>query len=271
MVISMIEENKVKKTLSIRISTNGFCFCSYTPSDPESLRFSTYTPDEEQSMASNIQTAIQENPLIRKNEEYDIKVIMETGTYTCIPTEYDNKAEYTLIFRQCFPATGDNVEIVANRLNAQGYTILFPVEKSIQETLQQLGEVTFYTPASIIMGYLNYKPIDEERYMLMYMYNSLAFMLTMKNGKAGISNIFRKEDNESTLFYLLSIWKEEGLSQTGDALYLCGDRSIEEFTRSAERFIKRIKRIIPNEMFQPSLLNRIEGIPFDLQALILCG
>jgi hypothetical protein len=92
----------------------------------------------------------------------------------------------------------------------------------------------------------------------------------MKNGKASMSNIFRKEEKENILFYLLSIWKEQGMSQTDDHLYLCGDNSIEELSPIAGKFIKNIKRINPNGLFPSNILNRIEGIPFDLQALILC-
>ena len=43
-----------------------------------------------------------------------------------------------------------------------------------------------------------------------------------------------------------------------------------EFMLNVFKFIKNIRRINPNELFSPSLLNRIGGIPFDLQALILC-
>ena len=69
---------------------------------------------------------------------------------------------------------------------------------------------------------------------------------------------------------MLSIWKEQGFSQSEDTLYLCGDSRVEELQMLISRFIKNRKRINPSEQFQSSLLNRIEGIPFDLQALILC-
>ena len=265
----MTKDNIQKKTLSIRISTNGFCFCSYIPSLPDSLKYFTHKPDFENSLASNLQIAIESCPLIKKEEKYDIKAIIETGEYTCIPAEYDSNTDYKLFFNYCFPKSED-VEVIANKLNAYGYTILFPVETSIYETLQKLGNVTFYTPASIIMSYLSYKPIEKEQYMLAYLYNDFAFILTMRNGKTGLSNIFKKEDRENVLFYMLSIWKEQGLSQTDDYLFLCGDNSIDELSLTAGQFIKNIKRINPNELFSPSLLNKIEGIPFDLQALILC-
>ena len=265
----MTKDNIQKKTLSIRISTNGFCFCSYIPAQPDSLKYFTYRPDEERSMAANLQAALDECPLTKEGEEYEVKGIIETGEYTCIPAEYDNAEDYKLFFGHCFPKS-ENVEIIANRLNSYGCTMLFPVETAIYEAIQQLGSATLYTPASIIMSYLNYRPIEEERYMFAYLYNDFAFMLAMKNGKAGISNIFRKEEKDNVLFYLLSLWKEQGFSQTDDTLFLCGDKSIDELSQTAGQFIKKIKRINPNELFQPSLLNRIDGIPFDLQALILC-
>ncbi len=265
----MTKDNIQKKTLSIRISTNGFCFCIHAPALSDSIEYFTYKPDIERSLAANLQAAFESCPLVNKEEEYDIKAIVETGEYTCIPAEHDNADDYKQIFKYCFPKEQD-VEIIANRLNTYGFTILFPVENSIHETIQNFGNVTFYTPASIIMSYLSYKPIEREQYMLTYLYNDFAFILTMKNGKVGLSNIFRKEEKENTLFYLLSIWKEQGMSQTEDYLYLCGDSSIEELSLSAGKFIKNIRRINPNELFSPSLLNRIGGIPFDLQALILC-
>ncbi len=268
-LIFMTENNIKKETLSIRISTNGFCFCSYTPEVPDSLKVFNYTPEEDCSLASNIRTAIERCPLIKEKGIYDIKAIIETGEYTCIPTEHDIPGEYKQYFHYCFPKNKD-AEIIPNKLNAQGYTILFPVENSVYEEINKLGNVTFYTPASIILGYLGYKPMPEERYMFAYLYNELALIISMKNGKAEITNIFRKDDYANTLFYLLSIWKEQELSQTNDTLYLCGDSSIENFSLQAAQFIKNIKRINPNELFMPSLLNRIGGIPFDLQALILC-
>ena len=262
------KDNIQKKTLSIRLSTNGFCFCTYTR-DSGSLRYSFYTPDKERSMASNIEDAIADCPLIRHGEEYEVKAIIESSEYTCIPSEYDIRSDYDNYFRYCFPQSRD-AEIIANRLNAQECTVLFPVEKSICEAVRKLGNTTFYTPASILMGYLNYRPMGEERYIFSYLYNDTAIILSMKENKVELSNIFSNEEIENVLFYLLSIWKEQRLSQTDDTLYLCGDNAVERMSQLAGKFIKKIKRINPNELFSPSLLNRMEGIPFDLQALILC-
>ena len=258
------------RTLSIRISTNGFCFCSYTPTDYNSLKYSFYPTDSNTSLEVNLRKAIEGCPLVSKDGNQKIKAIIETVEYTAIPAEFDNRQDYKVFYRSCFPKSESNIEIMSNRLNVQGFTLIFAVEKGIYDILQSLGEVTYYTPASILMGYITRNDYMGENCMLAYLYGERSIFIPVKEGKIGVSSSFKAENGEDHLFYMLSIWKEQGFSQSEDTLYMCGDKRVEELRILISRFIKNRKRINPSEQFQSSLLNRIEGIPFDLQALILC-
>lgn len=266
----MTEDNIKMKTLSIRISTDGFCFCGYIPTYPESLQYHTYETDATRSLAANFSSAVEEVPFIKKGEKYTVKAIIECNEYTCLPVEYDNKQDYRQYYRLCFPKSGSDMEIVANRLNAQGFSVIFPVEKNLYEAMQEIGEVTFYTPASIMAGFMYSHDTEEEKCMLAYIQNRQAMFLSVKEKKIELINSFKSGNGQDILFYMLSIWKEQGFSQSEDTLYLCGDRSIEELLLVTGKFIKNIKRLNPNKVFTSNLLNKIEGIPFDLQALILC-
>ena len=266
----MSVDKTAKRTLSIRISTNGFCFCSYAPTEPDSLKYAFYPTDDNTSLEVNLKRSIEKCPFMPKQGDFEVKAIIETTEYTAIPSEFDNRQDYKIFYRCCFPKSDSNIEIMSNRLTAQGFTIIFPVEKGIYDILQSLGEVTYYTPASILMGYMTCNAIPEENYMLAYLHKEHSIFIPVKNGKIGVSGCFKADCGEDHLFYLLSIWKEQGFSQTEDTLYLCGDRRVEELHTFISRFIKSRKRVNPSEQFQSNLLNRIEGIPFDLQALILC-
>ncbi len=266
----MTTERIQKRTLSIRISTNGFCFCKYSPSDAATLQYHYYSADKETSLASNLKRAIEECPLITKGTEYDVKAILETDEFTTLPAEYDSKEDYKIYYRFCFPKCDSNVEIMSNRMNALGETIIFAVDPNVSETLQQLGEVNYYTPVSILLGYIARKPFPEEKYLLCYIQDGLSILISVNKGTTRLYNVFKANEGLNTLFYLLSIWKEQGLSQTEDTLYICGDSGIEELSLLTSKFIKNRKRINPSKEFASSLLNRIDNIPFDLQALILC-
>ena len=129
----MTKDNNQNKTLSIRISTDGFCFCSYTPSQSGSLKYYFYKPEKGLTLTSNFQKGIEQCPFASLDESYDVKVIVETEEFTTLPAEYDDKQDYKAFHRLCFPRNDARVEIVANRLNALGLTVLFPVEKSLYE------------------------------------------------------------------------------------------------------------------------------------------
>ena len=266
----MTKDNNQNKTLSIRISTDGFCFCSYTPSLPESLKYFFHKTEKGLTLAANLQKGIEMCPFISQDERYEVKVVVETEEFTTVPIEYDDRQDYKTFHRLCFPKNDARVEIVANRLNVIGLTVLFPVEKSLYERLQQLGEVSYYSTIGILSGLLSSKPVDDDKYMLAYFQGNLSFFISMQDGKMRLANAFRCDDGHACIYYLLSIWKEQGLSQEEDALYLCGDKGVEQNMMTIGRFIKRCKRLNASEMFPLTLLNKMEGIPFDLQSLILC-
>ena len=239
----MIKDNIENKTLSIRISTDGFCFCGYTPSLPGSLKYFFYKPEKDLTLTTNLQKGVEQCPF---------------------------KQCHKTFYRHCFPKNETRYEIVANRLNAQGITVLFPIEKALCEYIQQLGNTTFYSSPSILLGLITSKPVNESNYMLAFFQGDLAIYISIKDGKLQLANAFKNDCGQDCIYYLLGIWKEQGLSQENDTLYLCGDTGVEANIMTIGRFIKNCKRLNANQLFPSTLLNKMEGIPFDLQALILC-
>ncbi|MBO5865507.1 MAG: DUF3822 family protein [Bacteroidaceae bacterium] len=266
----MTKDNNQNKTLSIRISTDGFCFCSYTPSLPDSLKYFFYKTEKGLTLSINLMKAIEQCRFVSPDEKYDVKVVIETEEFTTVPVEYDNKQDYKAFHRHCFPKNDARNEIVANRLNAMGLTVLFPVEKNLYERLQQLGDVTYYSTLSILLGLMTSKPVGDDRYMLAYFQGDLSFFISMQGGKMKLANAFRCDNGHDSIYYLLNIWKEQGLSQEDDLLLLCGDKGVEANKMTVARFIKRCRRLNANELFPSTLLNKMDGIPFDLQSLMLC-
>lgn len=257
------------KTLSIRISTDGFCFCIYATGTPDDIRYHYREADSSQPLVVNLDNAWKECPFA--NETYsNIRVIIATETFTTIPSEYNNKKENEALYRICFPAIPEKDIILSNKLTAHGITILFSIDEQLYTYLCKLSDIEFYTTASILLGFTARTAHDEERYMLACYQKGKSTLLSIDKGRLRTSNSFTSTEVHDQIFYLLSIWKEQGLSQTDDTLYICGDKSVEELLPMLKQFIHNCKRINPNELFRPTLLNRIKDIPFDLQALILC-
>lgn len=258
------------KTLSIRISTDGFCFCSYTASEPDTLQYHSCEADSTITLAANFERAWEESPFSKSNNYDDVNVIMATNEFTTIPTEYEKREEQRAIYNLCFPHTSASSYIASNHLTAQGITVLFAIESALHKKLCSISRVTYLSPASILLGFIAKYPIEEEKYMLGYFHKGKSLLLSVDKEKPTLINSFRSDNPHDQTFYLLSIWKEQSLSQSDDTLYLCGDNSVEEVSTLLGQFIRHHKRINPNRLFRSNLLNRIKGIPFDLQALLLC-
>ncbi len=267
--MNRVEPNK-PQTLSIRVSTNGFCFSSYSADNPESLSYHYYECDEGVSLTANFEKAWAGCSFSVSKQFAKVQVIIETSDFGILPAEYDKAENYENYFYSCFPHLRGTSKLVYNRMNAQGITVLFAVDSTLYNRLRQIGELTFYTPASILLGYVARYPLEEEQCLLAYFNNKKSLLLSFENGRLKLANSFVSNDPHDQLFYLLSIWNEQDLSQTENLLILCGDKSVEELTPLISQFIRRYKRINPNEEFHPSLLNKIKEIPFDLQILILC-
>lgn len=258
------------KTLSIRISTDGFCFCSYTASEPDTLQYHSCETDSTITLAANFERAWEESPFSKSNNYDDVNVIMATNEFTTIPTEYEKREEQRAIYNLCFPHTSASSYIASNHLTAQGITVLFAIDSALHKKLCSISRVTYLSPASILLGFIAKYPIEEEKYMLGYFHKGKSLLLSVDKEKPTLINSFMSDNPHDQTFYLLSIWKEQSLSQSDDTLYLCGDNSVEEVSTLLGQFIRHHKRINPNRLFRSNLLNRIKGIPFDLQALLLC-
>ena len=256
-------------TLSIRISTDGFCFCSYTANNPDTLLYHHHKAESDIPLAANFDAAWSSCPFAA-NSYNEVKVILVTDNFTVLPSEYDDKEQHNALYRSCFPQTPAGSHIIANRLTSHGATVLFAVEEALFNRLRKIADCTIYTPTSIILGFLSRHRIEESQYLLAYYHKGKSLILSMRGDTLQLSNSFSSEETHNQAFYLLSIWKEQQLSQQETPLYLCGDKSVEEITPLLKQFIRNTKRLNPNELFRPNLLNKISGIPFDLQALLLC-
>lgn len=256
-------------TLSIRISTDGFCFCTYDPQQPESVRYNHYECDASLTLAANFDAAW-EGCGFSEQQFAATQVIIATTEFTTIPGEYDKKENYETFFVSCFDVQNREVKVLSNRMTALNMTVLFAVDEELYRRVCETGNVSFYSTASILLGFIARYPREEERYMLACYHGSKSWLIAMDGERPVLMNSFDVEDINDQLFYLLSIISELGLSQETDALLLSGDAAADAMQMAVARFVRNVEHINPRELFRSNLLNKIENIPFDLQALILC-
>jgi hypothetical protein len=265
----MNKEIQQSPTLSIRISTDGFCFCTYLPQQPDSVRYTTYDCDRQISITANFEAAWKAGNLA-DGKYSKIQAIVASTEFTAVPPQVTTREEQETIFRSCFPHTKEEKRIISNRLSAQSMTILFAIDEELHKLLTDIGEVSYYSPISIMSGFLTRYKVESGRYIMADIQDETMHLIAMEEETPLLMNSFNANGTADQLYYLLCIWNELGFSQEEEPLLLCGNHQADKFEMSAKDFIRNIKRINPRQLFQSNLLNKIETTPFDLQALILC-
>ena len=269
----MIDFKRTKQyTLSIRLSTDGFCFTVHNPQTDNEYAYLPYSIDPTRSLTANLKRAVQENGMLRHTYAA-VNVIVAETPYTIVPKEYYAESYERELYRQNFPQTTDSTVVLSNLAGDEQAVVLFGIERQLHQYLtERYPKAEIFSPVSTLINYGVEKSYTTTRcYCLVHQQRQRTDILCLANGALLFANTFIDRDASNTLYYLLNCWQTLGLSQTEDTLHLAGtSRNAKTLARELEKFIKNIHIIRPAEEFHSTELARIGEMPFDLQTLISC-
>lgn len=269
----MIDFNRTKQyTLSIRLSTDGFCFTVHNPQADNEYAFLPYTIDPTRSMTANLKLAVQENEMLRRIYA-TVNIIVAEAPYTIVPKEYYAESHERELYLQNFPQTTDNIVVQNNLVGDEQAVVLFGIEQQLHQYLtERYPKAEIYASISPLINYGVEKSYTATRnYNFVYQQRQRTDMLCFTNGSILFANTFCDRDINNITYFLLNCWQTLGLSQTEDILHLAGSsRNTKAQIRELQKFIKNIHIIRPAEEFHSTELARIGEMPFDLQTLIAC-
>ena len=269
----MIDFNRTKQyTLSIRLSTDGFCFTVHNPQAENEYTYLPYAIDPTKSLTANLKLAVQENEMLRRIYT-TVNIILAEVSYTIVPKEYYAESHERELYIQNFPQTTDNTVVQSNLVGDEQAVVLFGIERQLYQYLtERYPKAHIYASVSPLINYGVEKSYTAPRnYCLVHQQKQRTDMLCLTNGSLLFANTFCDRDTNNILYFLLNCWQTLGLSQTEDILHLAGtSRNARTLAQELQKFIKTIHTIRPAEEFHSTELARISEMPFDLQALITC-
>ena len=269
----MIDFNHTKKyTLSIRLSTDGFCFAVHDPQADNQYAYQPYSIDPMKLLAANLKAALKEVDML-KHTYAKVNVLVAGVDYTIVPKEYYAESCERELYVQNFPQTSATTVVQHNFVGDEQAVVLFGVEHSLHQCLtERFAKAEVYASVSPLVDYgIEKSYAGGRRYCLAYLRKHDVDILCFGDGTLLFANTFSSRDTSDMLYFLLNTWQVLGLSQTEDTLHVAGaSRNAKKLVKELERFIKTIHIIRPAEEFHSTELARIGDIPFDLQALIAC-
>ena len=269
----MIDFNKTRQyTLSIRLSTDGFCFAAHNPLADNEYAYQPYRIDVHKSLAANLKTAIAETEMLRHTYG-TVNILLDHVPYTVVPKEYYAEQCAHDIFLQNFPRSAANIQVMANVVGEEQAVVLFGLDGQLHKLIsEQYPKARLSAAIAPLINYAVEKSYAcKHRYCLVHLRKRSVDLLCVDNGAPLFINTFGGDDVADIPYFLLNCWQMLGLSQTDDTLHIAGTtRNSKSLVKELSRFISNVRWVRPAEEFHSTELARIDDMTFDLQTLISC-
>ena len=269
----MIDFNKTRQyTLSIRLSTDGFCFAVHNPQAANEFAFLPYRIDPLKPLTANLKAAIQEVDML-KHTYGAINILLADTDYTLIPKEYYAEQYESEFYQHNFASTTSHSIVMHNRVGDGQAMALFAVEKQLHKYITtQYPKATIHAAISPLINFgVERSYATGKKYCLLHLRKRSIDFMCYENAAPLFVNTFHYRNTSDALYYLLGCWSTLGLSQTDDTLHIAGQvRQGKALMHELEKFIQHIHVIRPAEEFHSTELARTDELPFDLQTLIAC-
>lgn len=245
-------------TLSIRLSTDGFCFSVFNPLDDGASSIFDREVDQSLSLTANLKQTFRELEWLH-NPFYNVNVLMADKRCTFIPLEFFEDEQAETIFYHNHPKR-ENEIVQYNILHKDNTVVLFGMDKSAYTFLsEQYPNVRFYSQTSPFIEYLSAKSrLGNNRKMYVHFRKESADIYCFEHSHLLLANFFDCKETADRLYYLLYIWKQLGLEQERDELHLTGALS------DKETLLPELRKYIR----QVFIMNPATNL--DLQAINLC-
>lgn len=269
----MPEDKINNKSLSIRVCSNGLSFCTYAPGQENPFEYKAWDVNHTISLTANLKDALMNEPML-KQEYRRVNVLITTPYFTTIPVAMFHKEDIHSVYQCVFP--NDNPPHVSyNVLRRSGIAIVFGLDRNIHQLLlDDFPRARFYASASTLIEFFSERSMmGTGKKMFVYLHEKEMTVYAFEQGRMLFVNTFHVWGVADMQYYMLNVWKELGLDQVDDSLFVVGDndKQCTDFAEKIKYFLQNVSVIDRSEDFKDRLTQGNNRIPYDLQTLLICG
>lgn len=231
--------------------------------------FYPYAVKSEMSLAANLREAFKTLPYLK--EQADRTILMISSPIQLIPQE-----EYS--------ANGD--EFDAETMYGSVMTGHKGEEKIIRPmpTFDAVGVFTINSDLHMVVTdncpnvevrnvmypvwqhlYSRYYQSGQRRKLFAYFHDKMVDVCQFEQGRVRFANSFDATHAHDALYYILFVWKQLGMNQEEDDLFVIGEIPHEKWLRGRlQTYLARLHDINPSADLNRSPLAEIKDMPFDM-------
>lgn len=264
----MIPENNISRHNSLIIRAGNGTLAFLVPEDDGAKAFYQYPVKSGMSIAANLREAFKEQTYL--NRPFKKALLMVNTPIVLIPREdyeetenFDAEAMYSSVL------TGHKgEEKIIKELPQFEAMALYAVNRDLKMVVGDNCQMVDVT--SVMMPiwehlYKRYYINGNKRRMFAYFHDKCLDICCFEQRRIHFANVFDAQHSHDAIYYLLFAWKQLGMRQQEDELFVLGEMPDKEWlAQRLKAYIANVNVISPSASLNRSALSQIEGMPFDM-------
>jgi len=257
--------NSEKYTVSIRLWPDGFSFAGWIPSEKESFFYGATATDRKKRYDYALKDLFFAHPFLTYSYS-QIYVICANRQYTLVPASIFVEKQERHIMSFIFSDPGEKT--LYEPLDEFESVILYSIQPEVYEFLSRsLLRPTFthaITPILNLWKKHNLTGYPKQIYVALH--EDMMDVACFDRGALLFINSFHVDDVADMMYYILYLWKQEGLDQLQDELFLYTNPSTyQTLAETLQTYLSHI------ELIHPQWPEVGMEVPPDVTALFQCA
>lgn len=230
--------------------------------------FHPYPVKSGMSLSANLREAFKEEPFL--NQAIEKATLMVTSPVILIPKEdFTDSTDGSLESIYSYVLTGHKGEAkIATEIPELEAVAVYAVNKDLQMVVSDNSMDVEIRNIMIPVWkhlYNRYYQMGQRRKMFAYFHDKSVDICSFEQRRLRYANTFDAQHAHDALYYLLFSWKQLGMNQQEDNLFIVGELPHCEWLMTRlKAYLKHVNVINPNADLNRSALSQIEGMPFDM-------
>ena len=244
--------------LSIRLSTDGFSFSIYNPTQDTTVSLFEKEVNSSLSLTANLKQAFRELDFLSDSYRR-VNIMMADKRFTLVPLEFFEDDQSEILFNQNHTKQ-ENETVQYNILKKNNIVVLFGMDKSAQQLLSdQFPGARFYSQSTTLIEYFTVKSkLGNNKKMYASVRSNAIDLDCFEHGHLILANSYECRNTADRVYYLLYLWKQLDFNQERDELHLTGLLTDKEnLVQELRKFILKVFIMIPETNI-------------DMQAILTC-
>ncbi|SEF89962.1 DUF3822 family protein [Parabacteroides chinchillae] len=261
--------NSEKYIVSIRLWSGGLSFSGYIPSEVGSFFYREAEFSRTVSYMSSLKEFFFEHDFL--NWMYKrIYVVCVSAQYTLVPGDiFDEKRKNDFL---SFNFSTPEKKCLNNALKADRMEVVFGLDEEAYEfcsrSLLNPCFVHYMTPLISLWSKQSRTSLSKRMYVVLH--DGMIDIACFTQGNLLFVNSFEVTVPDDMLYYILNVWREVGMNQVKDILYLAGNSMLRNTIMSTlHTYLQQVHLMeIPSEAYLLGV--EIGQVPMDLISLSIC-